>query len=220
MNKPFATNPTAEIIQARRDGKTRLTLVSNEELEIEHIEKRNRNSFRIKLSELTSETSESCYRAPHFNFRVVAGLILTAVFGIPMIGFMFSEIKAAAMILSFIAIPFGWWTLSSFRELRGTGYSILVYSFRSGRPAFSIDIDSPTREAQVDFKEALDQAINEAAPVNDLATRNRSLSGDLGRLNHLRRDGLLSDAEFASAKERLISGAVQEKRPIGFVGAN
>jgi hypothetical protein len=100
-----------------------------------------------------------------------------------------------------------------FQRVRRNSYDFTIFYHRnSGQPAFSVFNDKPNRQEAQNFIQQLVKEIERAAPFED---KGEGLAHQLGHLEELRSRGVLSDVEFAAAKQRLLGMGVQEKK-IGF----
>lgn len=97
------------------------------------------------------------------------------------------------------------------RALRNS-FDVTIFYFRQGGQAFSILNNRPNPSTARSFIQQLIPEIERATPIE---IKGDGLADQLARLDELRTRGILSDEEFAAAKQRLLKMGAEEKR-IGF----
>jgi len=113
-------------------------------------------------------------------------------------------------VIGLVMLPLIFTSFSRWRRLK---FDVTTFFNRwSGQVILNIANDVPNPAEAGQFMAELTKRIERAAPVETAAD---DITGQLARLGELHRKGVLNDAEFGTAKERLLAVGVKEKR-IGF----
>lgn len=117
------------------------------------------------------------------------------------------------VLMAFVSIIFVPIALKALQQAAAGTYNATLFHNRwNGQAAISVDNNSPDPEAAQKFIELLTRQVELAAPSE---ARGEGLADQVEKLNELRQRGVLTDTEFAAAKERLLAGTAPEKK-IGF----
>lgn len=198
-------------------GKRRFELHEKEQLHVYTKDYTGQRSYVLELQNLTHKTLVAMSTA---WMTWIIAYFLAAV----------ALIFAAAMVLGAAdqplekrlatAVPSGILSLfissiafTFFRRAARNSYDVTIFYHRyGGQAAFSVFNGKPDREKAQNFIHQIIGEIERAAPFE---VKGDGLVDQLGRLDELRSRGVLSEEEFASAKQRLLGMGV-EKKPIGF----
>lgn len=119
----------------------------------------------------------------------------------------FMPIMGAILLLGF--------AVAVVRQYLATRFDLVLFFYRNGSVAFSIDRDKPDPEAYHSLVENIVRRIKNAEE-EPLSANSTSLIGELERLGKLRDKSLLTDEEFAKAKESLLAQIERGARTMGF----
>jgi hypothetical protein len=189
-------------------------LHENGQLHISGKDSSSERSYVLDLQNLTHKTvvtRSSAWITLTFAWLIVAGLVGFAVF---LLASNRRESAAGVLVLvGFVALILSPLLIGLFQRVRRNSYDVTIFHYRhGGQSAFSVFNNKPSRQEAQDFIQQLTKEIERAAPFED---KGEGLADQLGRLDALRSRGVLSEEEFASAKQRLLKLGVEEKR-IGF----
>lgn len=217
MNTVSFSPPTTEKPTLRQQSHHQLltfALVNDEEIEVGTATKLGGNTFRVPLNVLSPSPSVRRSTPSIYSFGVVCVLSIAALFfGLTLLAILGGSI--AAVFLGAITATFGGVAAWEIRRIKRSGFHVVVYENRmTGQPIFSIDYDNPTVREVSEFRDKLEAAIKKSGPPS-FAGDEGSMASQIDRLHRLMNEGVLTEAEFAAAKERVLRG-IDEGRSIGF----
>ena len=194
-------------------GRRSFELHENGQLHLAGKDGNGETSYVLDLRNLTHKTvlaRSSAWIALTFAWLIVAGLVAFAI--ILMIADR-QKVAGTLVLVGFIALILSPLIVGLFQRVRRMSYDVTMFYYRNGNHAFSVLNKKPTKEAAQDFIQQLTKEIEKATPFESKS--GDGLADQIGRLDELRSRGVLSDEEFASAKQRLLGMGAEEKR-IGF----
>lgn len=206
----------AEIIQKRGKTTTRFTIKSRNELEIETSSKKRGEVFQIELKSVMETPSRQRFQAGFVNPSVILSWAVSLVFLVSAMMARNVGLEGLAMMFLVLSIPGVLIGIRRSRQLRATSYDIFVFENRFGGAAFVIEANKPDEKAFESFLIHLKNAIRSVSPDPISMTSSEALSGQVAKLHELYQQGLLTDVEFAAAKERLLTRNAALERRIGF----
>jgi hypothetical protein len=172
------------------------------------------NQFKFPLWHLNPSPTRK-------KFIQVGSLAGAIIFGLICVGFIVAMlVKAFARDWGFVAAMafpcflFGIVFCACLWKLQRTSINANVFFYRDNNRGIYVWHEKPDAKTFNDFCEALTKAAEEAWNNRKTDPSPQSLAGELAALKKLKDDGVLSDADFEKAKEKLINSVAERK--IGF----
>ena len=164
------------------------------------------NEFQIPLNIIAPEPNR-------FKTLNMAGIITMVLFGslslLMVILAIFQEKNIAWMLVLFLPVFF-----AGLKQHRRLSLDAQIFHSRiNGQNLLVLWRDNPTLEAFEAFSKGLQERLRKVeVPISNPV--NQSIADELRKLGELKKDGIISEAEFSQAKAKLL--AALEQRKIGF----
>lgn len=174
------------------------------------------NQFKVPLWAL----DPACTRMKYMQVGSFVGML---IFGLATAGVVVSWLLCARHndfgLAGVVALPlifFGGLFAACLWRWRIRSVNSVVYYFRSGGGRLHLWHDKPEPGVFKEFCETLTQKAREAWNCRPIDPNSQSLAGELAALKQLKDSGVISDADFERAKDKLLPKDAEEKRRIGF----
>jgi hypothetical protein len=195
-------------------GRRRFELHEGGQLHVATKSPKGEQEYSLELRNLGEKTMKTRGRSLGMWIAgwVIAGgfaAVAVAMF----IGMASETIGGRLMVIGLVGVMVLPIALVAFRNAIRSSYDLTIFYNRwTGEVAFTVTNTKPDPATVEQFVTLLTKEIERAAPFQ---VKGEGLADQIGRLDELRVRGVLTDTEFAAAKQRVLTTGGEEKR-IGF----
>lgn len=199
-------------LQQKKGPSTLELTLGDETLNCRHTNKGMNEEWSLRYGDLAENPSRLGVEAPTVDKEIVAGVVLTLIFGIPAILWAGKNGAGVLFIPLFLAIGLTIW---KFRQLRTRSFDVWQYfDKKTGGTALTMNAALPDEITVAEFRAKLDDRIKKHS-FDPTESSVDSMAAQIHQLDKLFKSGALSESEFETAKKRLLSED-ENPREIGF----